>query len=64
MNDVSALERLKAILAALTIGAVFYSAVVLWMLDGAAELAALAGYGIAVFGLVTWRARRLGRTGA
>lgn len=64
MNDAGALERLKAILAALIMGAVFYSAVVLWMLDGIAELAALAGYGAAAFGLVAWRARRLARAGA
>jgi hypothetical protein len=53
------LERLKAQLAALALGAVFYSAVVLWMLEGLAELGALAAYGAVAFGLVAWRVRRL-----
>jgi hypothetical protein len=56
-----ALERLKALLAALVLGAVLYSAVVAGMLNGAAELGALTAYGVTAFGVVAWRARRLAR---
>ena len=56
-----ALERLKALLAALVLGAVLYSAVVAGMLSGVAELGALTAYGVTAFGVVAWRARRLAR---
>lgn len=61
MQNQGTLDRLKAYLAALALGAVLYSVVVLLMLDGLAELVALVAYGGGAFGWVAWRARQLAR---
>ena len=45
--------------AALLVGSPFYVLVTVLLLDGAAQLLALAGFGLAAGGWVAWRTRRM-----